>query len=63
MLEQLGWLRLRPDTDPVKASERDIARDIAAAYRSRNFLAWTLQHNPGYAKTDYQLAMLGQKAQ
>jgi len=62
MLEQLGWLRLRPDTAPVKASERDIARDIAA-YRSRNFLAWTLQHNPGYAKTDYQLAMLGQKAQ
>jgi len=127
MLEQLGWIQLRPNTDPVKASERDIARnlrgirllpleaaqlpralqdadyafvngnyalasglkltdalrtenisrnyvnlvavrsadlsapfarDLAAAYRSRAFLAWTQQHNPGYAKTDYQLAML-----
>jgi D-methionine transport system substrate-binding protein len=130
MLEQLGWIRLRPNTDPVKASEKDIAqnlrgvkllpleaaqlpralqdadyafvngnyalasglkltdalrtekisrnyanlvavrtldldkpfaRDIAAAYRSRAFLAWTEQHNPGYAKTDYQLAMLAKK--
>jgi D-methionine transport system substrate-binding protein len=128
MLEQLGWIRLRPDTDPVKASERDVAanprgvkllpleaaqlpralqdadyafvngnyalasglkladalrtetisrnyvnlvavrtadrdkpfaRDIAAAYRSREFLAWTVQHCPGYAKTDYQLTLLG----
>lgn len=131
MLEQLGWIRLRPDTDPVKASERDVAanlrgirllpleaaqlpralqdadyafvngnyalasglkltdalrteaisrnyvnlvavrsgdrdksfaRDLAAAYRSREFLAWTVQHCPGYAKTDYQLALLGQTA-
>ncbi|WP_370663887.1 MetQ/NlpA family ABC transporter substrate-binding protein [Massilia forsythiae] len=129
MLAQLGWIALRPDADPVKASEKDIvrnprgikllpleaaqlpralqdadyafvngnyalasglkladalrtetisrnyvnrvavrsgdlnkpfARDIAA-YRSRAFLAWTEQHNPGYAKTDYQLAMLAQK--
>jgi len=132
MLEQLGWIQLRPNTDPVKASERDVARnlrgvkllpleaaqlpralqdadyafvngnyalasglkltdalrtetisrnyvnlvavrsadldkpfarDIAAAYRSRAFLAWTQQHNPGYAKTDYQLAMLAGKTQ
>jgi D-methionine transport system substrate-binding protein len=130
MLEQLGWIRLRPNTDPLKASEKDVAhnlrgvkllpleaaqlpralqdadyafvngnfalasglklsealraekisrnyvnlvavrtadlqkpfaRDIAAAYRSRAFLAWTEQHNAGYAKTDYQLAMLAQK--
>jgi D-methionine transport system substrate-binding protein len=132
MLEQLGWIRLKPNTDPVKASERDIAanprgvkllpldaaqlpralqdadyafvngnyalasglkltealrtekisrnyvnlvavrtadlnkpfaRDIAAAYRSREFLAWTERHNAGYAKTDYQLAMLAQPQQ
>jgi D-methionine transport system substrate-binding protein len=132
MMEQLGWIRLRPNTDPVKASERDIAanprgvkllpleaaqlpralqdadyafvngnyalasglkltdalrtenisrnyvnlvavrtadrdkpfaRDLAAAYRSREFLAWTVQHCPGYAKTDYQLALLQTKAE
>jgi D-methionine transport system substrate-binding protein len=132
MLEQLGWIRLRPNTDPVKASEKDVAanlrgvkllpleaaqlpralqdadyafvngnyalasglkltealrtetisrnyvnlvavrtadldkpfaRDIAAAYRSREFLAWTEKNNPGYARTDYQLALLGQKEQ
>jgi D-methionine transport system substrate-binding protein len=131
MLEQLGWIRMRPNTDPIKASERDIAanprgvkllpleaaqlpralqdadyafvngnyalasglkltdalrtenisrnyvnlvavrsadlgkpfaRDLAAAYRSREFLAWTVQHCPGYAKTDYQLALLGSPA-
>lgn len=131
MLEQLGWIRLKPNTDPVKASEKDIAanpkgvkllpleaaqlprslqdadyafvngnyalasglkltealrreavsrnyvnlvavrtadkdkpfaRDLADAYRSREFLAWTEKNNPGYAKTDYQLALLGQKA-
>lgn len=131
MLEQMGWIQLRPNTDPVKASERDVARnlrgvkllpleaaqlpralqdadyafvngnyalasglkltealrtekisrnyvnlvavrsadldkpfarDLAAAYRSRDFLAWTEQHNAGYAKTDYQLAMLAQHA-
>jgi D-methionine transport system substrate-binding protein len=130
MLEQLGWIRLRPNTDPVKASEKDVAanprgiklvpleaaqlpralqdvdyafvngnyalasglkltdalrtetisrnyvnlvavrtadlnkpfaRDIAAAYRSPEFLAWTEKNNPGYAKTDDQLAMLAQK--
>jgi D-methionine transport system substrate-binding protein len=131
MLEQMGWIRLRPNTDPVKASERDIAanpkgikllaleaaqlpralqdadyafingnyalasglkltdalrretisrnyvnlvavrtadkekpfaRDIANAYRSREFLAWTEKNQAGYAKTDYQLALLEQKA-
>jgi ABC-type metal ion transport system substrate-binding protein len=41
--------------------QKSFARDIAAAYRSRAFLAWTEQHNAGYAKTDYQLAMLAQK--
>jgi D-methionine transport system substrate-binding protein len=121
MLEQLGWIRLRPNTDPVKASERDIAanpkgirllaleaaqlpralqdadyafingnyalasglkltdalrretisrnyvnlvavrtadrnkpfaRDIANAYRSPAFLAWTAKHQAGYARLD-----------
>lgn len=129
MLEQLGWIRLKPATDPLKASERDVAanlrgikllsleaaqlpralqdadyafvngnyalasglkltealrtetvsrnyanlvavrrgdedkpfaRAIAAAYRSRAFLAWTEKHNPGYARTDYQLALLAE---
>jgi D-methionine transport system substrate-binding protein len=132
MLEQIGWIRLKPDTDPIKASERDIAanprgvkllaleaaqlpralqdadyafvngnyalasglkltealrtetisrnyvnlvavrtadlnkpfaRDIAAAYRSREFLAWTEKNNPGYARTDYQRALLAQSTQ
>lgn len=130
MLEQLGWIRLRPGVDPVRASERDVAanpkgvrllpleaaqlpralqdvdyafvngnyalasglklgdalrieaisrnyvnlvavktadldrpfaRALAAAYRSRDFLAWTEKHNPGYARTDYQLAMLAER--
>ena len=42
--------------------DKPFARDLAAAYRSRDFLAWTEQHNAGYAKTDYQLAMLAQRA-
>jgi D-methionine transport system substrate-binding protein len=128
MLDQLGWIRLRAQIDPVRASEKDIAinikqikllpleaaqlpralddadyafingnyalasglkltealakekvspnyvnrvavrtadkdkpfaRDIAAAYRSREFLAVTNQHFAGYAKTDYQLVLEG----
>jgi D-methionine transport system substrate-binding protein len=49
----------------VRSSDRDkpFARDLAAAYRSREFLAWTVQHCPGYAKTDYQLALLGAKGE
>jgi len=131
MLEQIGWIKLKPDTDPVKASEKDVAanpkgikllpleaaqlpralqdadyafvngnyalasglkltdalrreaisrnyvnlvavrtadkdkpfaRDIANAYRSRDFLAWTEKNNAGYARPDYQLALLGRKA-
>ncbi|MBB3221502.1 MetQ/NlpA family ABC transporter substrate-binding protein [Pseudoduganella umbonata] len=126
LLEQLGWIRLRPGVDPVRASERDVAqnlkkirlvpleaaqlprslqdtdysfvngnfalasglklrdalktekispnyvnlvavkaadkdkqfaRDIAAAYRSREFLDVTNKHFRDYAKTDYQLAL------
>lgn len=126
LLDQLGWIKLRADFDPVRASEKDIAvntrkiklvpleaaqlprslqdtdysfvngnyalasglkltdalarekispnyvnlvavrsadknkqfaKDIAAAYRSREFLAVTNQHFAGYAKTDYQLAL------
>ncbi|QBE65588.1 MetQ/NlpA family ABC transporter substrate-binding protein [Pseudoduganella lutea] len=126
LLDQLGWIRLRPGVDPVRASERDVAqnvkkiklvpleaaqlprslqdtdysfvngnyalasglklrdalktekispnyvnlvavktadkdkqfaRDIAAAYRSREFLAVTNKHFADYAKTDYQLAL------
>lgn len=131
MLEQFGWIKLKADTDPIKASEKDIAvnlkgirivplepaqlprslqdadyafvngnyalasglkltealrreavppryvnlvavrtadkdkpfaRDLANAYRSRDFLAWTEKNNAGYARPDYQLALLGQKA-
>ena len=40
---------------------KPFARDLAAAYRSREFLAWTEKNNQGYAKTDYQLALLAQK--
>ncbi len=130
MLDQLGWIRLRPNVDPVRASEKDIAanlrgvrllpleaaqlprslqdadyafvngnyalasglklkdalrtetispnyanlvavrtadkdkpfaRDIAAAYRSREFLEVTKRHFPDYARTDYQLALQAAK--
>jgi D-methionine transport system substrate-binding protein len=126
MLDQLGWVKLRPGFDPIRASEKDIlentgkikllpleaaqlprslqdadfafvngnfalasglklrdalrrekispsyanlvavrtadkdkpfARDIAAAYRSREFLDVTNRLFADYAKTDYQLAM------
>ncbi len=126
LLDQLGWIKLRPNVDPVRASERDVrdnlkkiklvpleaaqlpralqdtdfafvngnyalasglklsdalvtekisanyvnlvavrtgdkdkqfARDLAAAYRSRAFLDVTNKHFAGYAKTDYQLAL------
>ncbi|MHA4866361.1 MetQ/NlpA family ABC transporter substrate-binding protein [Duganella sp. PWIR1] len=126
LLDQLGWIKLREKTDPIKASEKDVAvnikkikllpleaaqlprslqdvdysfvngnyalasglklkdalitekispsyanlvavrtadkdkqfaKDIAAAYRSREFLAVTNKHFADYAKTDYQLAL------
>ncbi|WP_312550464.1 MetQ/NlpA family ABC transporter substrate-binding protein [Massilia sp.] len=126
MLDQLGWVKLKPGIDPIKASEKDIAqnvrqvkllpleaaqlprslrdadfafvngnfalasglklrdalhtetispsyanlvavrtadkdkpfaRDIAAAYRSREFLEVTNRLFADYAKTDYQLAL------
>lgn len=126
LLDQLGWIKLREKTDPLKASEKDVAsnlkkikllpleaaqlprslqdadyafvngnyalasglklkdalitekispsyanlvavrtadkdkqfaKDIAAAYRSREFLAITNKHFADYAKTDYQLAL------
>jgi D-methionine transport system substrate-binding protein len=126
LLDQLGWLKLRANFDPVRASEKDIAsnikkirllpleaaqlprslqdsdfsfvngnyalasglklgeallterispnyinlvavrtadkdkqfaRDIAAAYRSRQFLEVTNKYFSGYAKPDYQLAL------
>ena len=128
MLDALGWIRLRPGIDPIRASERDVAanlkgirllpleaaqmpralqdadfafvngnyalasglklrdalrtekisstyanlvavktsdrdkpfaRDLAAAYKSRAFLAVTNQHFADYAKTDYQIARQG----
>ncbi|MET3135087.1 D-methionine transport system substrate-binding protein [Oxalobacteraceae bacterium GrIS 1.11] len=128
LLDQLGWIKLRANFDPVRASEKDIvanpkkiklvpleaaqlprsladtdysfvngnyalasglkltealitekisanyinlvavrtadknkqfAKDLAAAYRSRAFLDVTNQHFAGYAKTDYQLALQG----
>lgn len=126
LLDQLGWIKLRANFDPVRASEKDIAvnlkkvklvpleaaqlprslqdtdfsfvngnyalasglkltealvtekispnyinlvavrtadkdkqfaRDLAAAYRSREFLAVTNKHFSGYAKPGYQLAL------
>jgi D-methionine transport system substrate-binding protein len=126
MLDQLGWIKLRPGIDPIRASERDVAanlkgirllpleaaqlpralqdadfafvngnyalasglklrnalrtekispayanlvavktadrdkpfaRDLAAAYKSRAFLAVTNQHFADYARTDYQIAL------
>lgn len=126
MLDQLGWIKLKPGVDPIKASEKDIAanlkgikllpleaaqlprslqdadyafvngnfalasglklrdalrretispsyanlvavrtadrdkpfaKDIAAAYRSREFLDVTNRLFADYAKTDYQLAL------
>jgi D-methionine transport system substrate-binding protein len=126
MLDQLGWIKLKPGIDPIKASEKDIAanlknikllpleaaqlprslqdadyafvngnfalasglklrdalrretispnyanlvavrtadrdkpfaKDIAAAYRSREFLEVTNRLFADYAKTDYQLAL------
>ncbi len=128
LLDQLGWIKLRADFDPIRASEKDIAanpkkikllpleaaqlprsladtdysfvngnyalasglkltdalitekisdnyinlvavrtadkdkqfaKDIAAAYRSPEFLAVVNQHFAGYAKPDYQLAPRG----
>ena len=43
----------------VRTAEKDkqFARDIAAAYRSREFLEVTKKHFADYAKTDYQLAL------
>jgi D-methionine transport system substrate-binding protein len=126
LLDQLGWVKLRAGTDPIRASEKDIAtntkkiklvpleaaqlprslqdtdysfvngnyalasglklsealvtekispnyinlvavrtadknkqfaKDIEAAYRSREFLAVTNKHFADYSKTDYQLAL------
>jgi len=126
MLDQLGWIKLKPGVDPIKASEKDVAanlrqikllpleaaqlprslqdadyafvngnfalasglklrdalrretispsyanlvavrsadrdkpfaRDIAAAYRSREFLEVTNRLFADYAKTDHQLAL------
>jgi len=126
LLNQLGWIKLRDNVDPIRASEKDIAanlkkiklvpleaaqlprslqdtdysfvngnyalasglkltdalitekissnyvnlvavrtadkdkqfaKDLAAAYRSREFLDVTNKYFAGYAKTDYQLAL------
>ena len=43
----------------VRTADKDkqFAKDIAAAYRSREFLEVTKKHFADYAKTDYQLAL------
>ncbi|MFL6657103.1 MAG: MetQ/NlpA family ABC transporter substrate-binding protein [Massilia sp.] len=43
----------------VRTADKDkqFAKDIAAAYRSREFLEVTNKYFAGYAKTDYQLAL------
>ncbi len=45
----------------VRAADKNkqFAKDLAAAYRSREFLDVTNKHFAGYAKTDYQLALQG----
>jgi D-methionine transport system substrate-binding protein len=45
----------------VRTADKDkpFARDIAAAYRSRAFLAVTNKYFAGYTKTDYQLVLEG----
>jgi D-methionine transport system substrate-binding protein len=45
----------------VRTADKDkpFAQDIAAAYRSREFLDVTNKHFADYAKTDYQLALAG----
>jgi D-methionine transport system substrate-binding protein len=127
VLQELGWIRLKEGTDPIRASERDVAvnlkkiklvpieaaqlprslddtdysfvngnfalasglkltealalektgptyqnlvavrtadkdqpwvKDLADAYRSREFLAVTDKHFAGFVKTDYQQALL-----
>jgi D-methionine transport system substrate-binding protein len=129
VLQELGWIRLKEGTDPIRASERDVAvnlkkiklvpieaaqlprslddtdysfvngnfalasglkltealalertgptyqnlvavrtadkdqpwvKDLADAYRSREFLAVTDKHFAGFVKTDYQQALLAQ---
>lgn len=47
----------------VRSADKDkqFARDLAAAYRSREFLEVTNKHFSGYAKTDYQLALQAAK--
>jgi D-methionine transport system substrate-binding protein len=43
----------------IRTADKDkqFAKDIAAAYRSREFLDMTNKHFADYAKTDYQLAL------
>ena len=43
----------------VRTADKDkqFAKDLAAAYRSREFLDVTNKHFAGYAKTEYQLAL------
>ncbi|MDB5959378.1 MAG: hypothetical protein JWP59_672 [Massilia sp.] len=131
LLDQLGWIKLKANIDPIRASDKDIAtnirqikllpleaaqlpralddadfafvngnyalasglkltdalaaekispnyinrvavrtadkdkqfaKDIAAAYRSREFLEITNKHFAGYAKPDYQLAFTAKAA-
>lgn len=130
VLEELGWIKLRPGIDPIRASEKDVeanlkgiklipleaaqlprslddtdysfvngnfalasglkltealalektqplyqnlvavrtadkdapwVKDLADAYRSRDFLAVTEQRFAGFVKTDYQQALAGAK--
>lgn len=44
----------------VRTADKDkqFAKDIAAAYRSREFLEVTNKHFAGYSKPDYQLALI-----
>ena len=43
----------------VRTADKDkqFAKDLSAAYRSREFLAVTNKHFADYSKTDYQLAL------
>ena len=43
----------------IRTADKDkqFAKDLAAAYRSREFLAITNKHFAGYSKPDYQQAL------
>ncbi|WP_422085616.1 MetQ/NlpA family ABC transporter substrate-binding protein [Variovorax sp.] len=55
ILAAIGWVTLKPGVSPIAVSERDIAKDIAAAHQSPEFQRF-FKANPtwaGYRLPDY----------